>query len=239
VYSPCLEVWVDYFPSRAAKHTVGDQWIPLDASFKQYQFTEGEDLATNVPFDAQGLIDEITQTATIDEDAGYVQGVDQAAVEAALANYQTQIEDYINNQNPDATLDEVLGTQRVILQEYQQLAAGLPYEMVARTNNYSTLPNNLRHKFRYTLGTEFYGTENSRLITFEQSLPELAGKKHALSFKPATQGDEDLISSYIPAADPVTGEIDLAQLPSSLPRYLIANKGSSIISTALKINREI
>jgi len=106
------EVWVDYFPSRAAKHITGDQWIPLDASFKQYEFTEGEDLATNVPFDAQGLVDEITQTATIDEDAGYVQGVDQAAVEAALANYQTQIEDYINNQNPDATVGEVLGTQK-------------------------------------------------------------------------------------------------------------------------------
>jgi len=215
------EVWVDYFPSRAAKHITGDQWIPLDASFKQYDFTEGEDLATNVPFDAQGLVDEITQTATIDEDTGYVQGVDQAAVEAALANYQAQIEDYINNQNPDATVGEVLGTQKVIVQEFQQLAAGLPYTLTARTNNYSTLPSNLRHKFRYTLGTEFYGQENSRLITFEQSLPELAGKKHALSFKPASQSDEDLINSYIPAPDPVTGEIDPAQLPNSLPGYLI------------------
>jgi len=189
------EVWVDYFPSRAAKHITGDQWIPLDASFKQYEFTEGEDLATNVPFDAQGLIDEITQTATIDEDAGFVQGVDQAAVEAALANYQTQIEDYINNQNPDATVGEVLGIQKVIVQEFQQLAAGLPYTLTARTNNYSTLPSNLRHKFRYTLGTEFYGQENSRLITFEQSLPELAGKKHALSFRPASQVEIDLINS--------------------------------------------
>jgi hypothetical protein len=215
------EVWVDYFPSRATKHITGDQWIPLDASFKQYDFTEGENLEANVPFDAQGLVDEITQTATIDEDAGFVQGVDQAAVEAALANYQTQIEDYINNQNPDATVGEVLGTQKVIVQEYQQLAAGLPYTLKVRTNNYSSLPSNLRHKFRYTLGTEFYGQENSRLITFEQSLPELAGKKHALSFKPSSQSDEDLINSYIPEPDPITGEIDPAQLPNSLPGYLI------------------
>ena len=81
------------------------------------------------------------------------------------------------------------------MQEFQQLAAGLPYTLTARTNNYSTLPSNLRHKFRYTLGTEFYGQENSRLITFEQSLPELAGKKHALSFRPASQVEIDLINS--------------------------------------------
>jgi len=216
-----VEAWVDYFPSRGAKHQVGDNWIPLDASFKQYDFTEGQDLETNVPFDTQGLVDEITATATINEEEGYVQGVDQAAIEAALTNYQQQIEDYINNQNPDATVGEMLGIQRVIVQEYQQLAAGLPYELIVRTNNYSALPDSLRHKFRYTLGTEFYGTEGSRLITFEQSLPELAGKKHALSFRPATQADEDLINSYLPEPDPDTGEIDPSQLPNTLPGYLI------------------
>lgn len=216
-----VEAWVDYFPSRGAKHRVGDNWIPLDASFKQYDFTEGQDLEANVPFDAQGLVDDITQSATIDETQGFVQGVDQAAIEAALANYQQQIEDYINNQNPDATVGEVLGIQRIIVQEYQQLAAGLPYELIARTNNYSALPNNLRHRFRYTLGTEIFGRESNRLITFEQSLPELAGKKHALSFRPAAQADEDLINSFIPEPDPDTGEIDPSQLPNTLPGYLI------------------
>jgi len=216
-----VEAWVDYFPSRAAKHTVGDSWISLDASFKQYEFTEGQDLASNVPFNAQGLVDQITQSATINEAEGYVQGVNQADIETALADYQQQIEDYINGQNPDATVGEVLGTQKVIVQEFQQLAAGLPYKLDARTNNYSALPTNLRHKFRYTLGTEFYGSESSRLITFEQSLPALAGKKLALSFKPATQADEDLINSYLPEPNPDTGEIDPNQLPSTLPGYLI------------------
>jgi len=110
-----VEAWVDYFPSRGAKHRTGDQWIPLDASFKQYDFTEGEDLGNNVPFDAQSLVNEINQNATVDETQGFVQGVDQAAIEAALADYQQQIEDYINNQNPDATVGEVLGIQRIIV----------------------------------------------------------------------------------------------------------------------------
>ncbi|WP_444926059.1 hypothetical protein ACJJI4_18310 [Microbulbifer sp. TRSA002] len=199
----------------------GDTWIPLDASFKQYEFTEGQDLETNVPFDAQRLADEITQTAIIDEEQGFVQSVDQLVIEEALVSYQQQVEDYINGQNPDATMEEVQGIQRVIVQEYHQLAAGLPYELIVRTNKYSILPDNLRHRFRYTLGTEVFGQENSRLITFEQSLPELAGKKHALSFRPATQADEDLILSYIPELGSDTGEIELGQLPTSLPGYLI------------------
>jgi len=216
-----VEAWVDYLPSRGAKHNVGDSWIPLDASFKQYEYTAGTDIQTNVPFDAQGLVDSITQNATVNETEGYVQGVNQAEIETALTDYQQQVEEYINNQNPDATVGDILGTQKVIIQNFQTLAAGLPYQLNVRTHNYSELPDSLRHKFRYTLGTEYYGTERNRLITFEQSLPALAGKKLAVSFKPASQADEDLINSYIPEPNPETGQIDPSLLPNTLPGYLI------------------
>jgi hypothetical protein len=216
-----VEAWVDYLPSRAAKHKVGDTWVPLDASFKQYEFTEGQDIASNVHFDAEGLVDSTQANATLNETEGWIQGVNQADVQATIKDYQLQIQDYIANQDPDTTIGDVLGTQKVIVQEFQQLAAGLPYKMLVRTHNYSQLPSSLRHKFRYTLGTEYHGLENSRSISFEKSLPELAGKKLALSFKPTSQADEDLISSYIPENDPSAGEIGTSQLPNSLPGYLI------------------
>ena len=216
-----VEAWVDYFPSRAAKHTVGDSWIHLDASFKQYEFTEGQNVASNVPFDVQGLVDELSATASIDETNGWVSDVNQTAMNQALADYRQQVEEYIKNQNPDSTVGDVLGTQKVIVKEFQQLAAGLPYTLSVRTNNYSALPANLRHKFRYTLGTEYFGTESSRLITFERPLATLAGKQLALSFKPTSSADEDLITSYLPESsdDPIDVSID--QLPDTLPGYLI------------------
>ncbi len=34
---------MDYIPSRGAVNQQGDTWIPMDASFKQYQFTPGLD----------------------------------------------------------------------------------------------------------------------------------------------------------------------------------------------------
>lgn len=48
----------------------------------------------------------------------------------------------------------------------------------------------------------------------------LAGKRLALSFRPATQADEDTIASYLPEP-PEGGEIDPSDLPDSLPGYLI------------------
>ncbi|MEW6602826.1 MAG: transglutaminase domain-containing protein, partial [Nitrospirota bacterium] len=47
-----VDAWIDYIPSRGARHTQGDTWIPLDASFKQYNYTQGIDIKTAVPFDA-------------------------------------------------------------------------------------------------------------------------------------------------------------------------------------------
>lgn len=215
------EAWVDYHPSRAAKHNVGDSWIPLDASFKQYEFTEGEDIANQVPFDAESLINDLTASGTVNEADGFVQGLDQGLIETTLTAYQQQVEDYINNQNPEMTLGELLGKQKVIQQEFRQLAAGLPYQLIARTYNFSELPNIVRHKFRYTLGTEYYGREDRRLITVEKNLPEVAGKKLALAFKPETDEDAELLASYLPEPDPETGEIDPSQIPQSLPGYMI------------------
>lgn len=36
-----VEAWVDFVPSRGAVHREGDTWVPLDASFKQYQSGDG------------------------------------------------------------------------------------------------------------------------------------------------------------------------------------------------------
>lgn len=216
-----VEAWVDFEPSRAAKHVTGDSWIPLDASFKQYSFTQGQDLSDNVAFDMEGLADQVNQATTVHEDEGWVQGGGRVQIETALAAYQSQLQSYIDNQAPDLGIGDVVGTRKVIIQEFRELAAGLPYQLVARTSSYAALPDSLRHKFRYTLSTEHYGIENTRLITWVQSLPQLAGKRLALSFRPATQADEATLQSYMPAPDPTTGEVAANRIPKSLPGYLI------------------
>ncbi|QJX03080.1 transglutaminase domain-containing protein [Alcanivorax sp. IO_7] len=44
-----VEAWIDFHPSRGADHRTGDTWVPMDASFKQYEYSEGMDLQDQVP----------------------------------------------------------------------------------------------------------------------------------------------------------------------------------------------
>ncbi|WP_454147325.1 transglutaminase-like domain-containing protein [Methylocaldum sp. MU1018] len=224
-----VEAFVNYVPSRGAKHHQGDTWVPLDASFKQYTYTEGLDLKSAVPFDAQGLIDRVQAGATINEADGWGQNLDGAALQAALTDYQARIKTYIDSQNPEATVGDVLGTKRIIAQNLPILAGSLPYRTITIARQSAALPDSLRAKYRFTLytGVDYNPLgggdvrRGSEVFTYTASLPRLAGGKLTLSFVPATQADTDLISSYLPKPHPDGTPIQPSELPSSLPGYLI------------------
>lgn len=216
-----VEAYVDYFPSRGMKEQVGDSWIPMDASFKQYDFTEGMNLKGQVPFDIETLANTVQTKSIVDETEGWVQNVPQADIEAQLENFRNQLQSYIENQNPDSTVGEVLGLQEIKILPARPLAAGLPYNRIITSQTFSEVPNHLRHKFKYTLATENYGYADTPFISITEPTAKLAGKTLALSFKPATKADEDIIASSLPAPE-ADGSIDLAKLPKTLPGYLIS-----------------
>ncbi|MEW6221382.1 MAG: transglutaminase domain-containing protein, partial [Thermodesulfobacteriota bacterium] len=211
-----VEAWIDYVPSRGARHRTGhgDTWVPLDASFKQHTYTQGLDLAAAVPFDAQAFADQIVATATIDQEQGSVTGVDQAFIEQTMADFQTRVASHLEANYPNATVGEVLGTRTIQTETYPYLLGTLPYQTVVAGVKSSELPASLRHSFSLRI-------EGKAPISYSASLPELAGKKITLSYAPATQADEDLISSFLPAAHADGTPITPEELPTSLPAYLI------------------
>lgn len=215
-----VESYVDYFPSRGVVEKVGDSWIPMDASFKQYDFTNGMNLKSQLPFDTETLANTVQTKAIVNETEGWVQNVPQADIEAQLTQFQNQLKTYIENQNPSATVGEVLGLQKIKVLPTRPLAAGLPYNHIVTSQTFNEVPNNLRHKFKYTLATENYGYADSPFISIEEPTAKLAGKTLALSFKPATKADEDIIASRLPAPE-ANGTIDPNKLPKTLPGYLI------------------
>jgi len=216
-----VEAWVDFIPSRGAKNYQGDTWVPMDASFKQYTYTQGTDLQSVIPFDAQALVDQISQTSQINEAEGWAAGVDETLVQTALANYQTQVQDYLTNNNPNATVGDILDTKTINQENRPILALGLPYTLLLQASSLTALPASIRHQFRF----KFYATQldqilDSPVFSFTDSLPSLAGKKITLAFSLATQADRDLVDSYLPV--PATdGSINPADWPTSLPGYLI------------------
>lgn len=235
-----VEAWIDYLPSRGAKHSRGDTWIPMDASFKQYDYQEGMNLVEAVPFDAQSLVESLEQETTINNDEGWVQGAPQASVEQALADYQTQLENFINSQNPDATVRDVLGSSVIKTVVRKSFDASLPYELVTRKLVSSELKDSQRWKFKYTLADSLYGQMGSTLLSINKPTVELAGKKLALSFKPATDADANILLGYLPDPDD-NGEIDPNSIPDTLPGYLISlngefSIGNDVVATTTSMN---
>jgi len=220
-----VEAYVDYVPSRGAINKTPDTWVPLDASFKQYQFTAGMDIKTNVPISAQNLLDQIKQGATINEAGGYVQNLNQTNLQSQLTAYQAQVKTYIDSQKANATVGDVLGTQTIVQQTQPILLGTLPYKTLATGAKMAALPDNLKWKFKTNIyAADGASDSSSPLIEINQSTAQLAGKKITLSFIPATQADQDLINSYLPKAHADGTPIQLSELPTSLPGYLLKMK---------------
>ena len=217
-----VEAWVDFFPSQGALHVQGDTWIPLDASFKQSQYTPGMDLQGQVLFDAQAFVTQVTASAQANEAEGWIAGLDRTLFQQTLNAYEAQVNAYITAQKRDATVSDVLGTKTIIPSRRSVLAAGLPYTLLVRGATWLQIPDALRHQCRFALyASELESTFDEPVFLVTQSLPTLAGRKIPLSFAPASQADADLIMSLLPRVSVDDSPPDRPLLPTALPGYLL------------------
>jgi hypothetical protein len=216
-----VEAYVDYIPSRGARHKQGegDTWIPLDASFKQYTYTAPSiDIQAAIPFDSQAFLDQVTASTTINEAEGYVTGMDSLLIEDTLQNYQVQVENFLSENHPDATLEDVLGSKEIIQQDFPCLLGTLPYKVAVLGDGYTDIPDSLRHKITFEVAKDSF---DDTPLSITKGLPELAGKKITLSYLPATPEDEAVLLSYLPEPHPDGTPIQPEEFPDSLPAYLI------------------
>jgi len=228
-----VEAWINYIPSRGAKHKngKGDTWISLDASYKQNNYTNGIDIKTAVPFDSQAFLNQIKSTATINDAAGYATGIDSLLTQQTMQDYQTRVQSYIQQNNPNAIVGDVLGKKEIEKKEYPYLLGTLPYRGAIRGAAFADLPDTYRHKLSFNVTNDTIDlssfdpdappSADSRSLNITKSLPELAGKKITLSYSPATAQDEAVINAYLPKPHADGTPIQPSELPSSLPAYLI------------------
>ncbi len=207
-----VKAFVDYIPSMGAVHKQGDTWIPLDASYKQYTYTEGVDFQSTVPFDGQSLIDQIKATATINKQESYVTNVSSTVVENALTDYNTQLETYVTDNLPDATPGDILGKKEIIKKEQPILPASLPYKVTVAGVEATEVPDSLRHKVTIQLANADYSSDTA--FSYTTGLPQLAGKRVTVSYDPATDADQAIIAKYV------------EQYATSIPAYLVQFKPS-------------
>jgi RHS repeat-associated protein len=223
-----VEAWIDYIPSRGARHKTGqeDSWIPLDASFKQHRATGGLDFATAAPFDKQTFISQLTGSSTISEPDSYATNVQCASVSQYQEGFRSGVQNYLASEHPDATVGEVLGATTLVGQEFPYLLGTLPYQTIVKGGLYAELPSSLRHSVTFELVNNDTQSANysETTLSLSMGLPKLAGKRVTLSYSPATASDEAVIAAYAPRPHADGTPISLNEYPSSLPAYLIQVK---------------
>ncbi|MGH8507043.1 MAG: transglutaminase-like domain-containing protein [Stenotrophobium sp.] len=229
-----VEAYVDAYPSRGARNLTPDAWMPMDASFKQYTYTQGMDLQSAVPFDANAVTNVAEQGATVDQQNDYVQSFSQGNIQSALSNYQDQLKNYIVQQNSNATVGDVLGSKIIQAQSPSTLPTGLPYRVDARGNTYGTLPSSLRQQFQYALYADAQSLSlQDPIFQYQASTPSLAEKKITLVFVPASDSDLQTFESYLPKPHEDGSPIQPGEVPDSFPAYQIN------VTAQLRINGQI
>ncbi len=221
-----VEAFIDYIPSRGARHKTGqgDTWIRLDASYKQYAYSQPMDIKSAVSFDSQAFIDQIRSTATINETEGYVTNLNSLFIQQTMDDYRTRVDSYLAQNHPNATVGDVLGKKEIVKQEFPYLLGTLPYRDIVAGLKVPEIPDTLRHKITFKVFKDLYDSDFGTPINVTKSLPDIAGKKITLSYAPATAQDEAVINSFLPKPHTDGTPIQPNELPSSLPAYLVSLK---------------
>ena len=211
-----VEAWTNQWPGAGMRGGLADSWVALDPSFKQYQSSGGMDIATGVPMYPQAFLDHINANATVNDAEGWTQGVDGAYVMQEFDAYRQRLRDYVETRTDDPTFGSVLGARIIRALDLRGLPAGLPYQRVAEAEPFSAIAGHLRWRFRFSLGETSFGDVEPDTELVDKSLPSLAGRALALSFRPATPADEHTLRSYVPAN--VDGPEDL---PATFPANVV------------------
>jgi hypothetical protein len=208
-----VEAAVPYYPARGAKPASAknpiDTWVPLDPSFKQYQYLQGLDAATIANINGEQLANDFTSSGTVNAQEGWVQGLNGNIIAAAQEQAQQRLEAHIDQmQNP--TVGDVIGGRKIIPQSFSILPGSLPYQASSKGATYVQLPDSLRVRVTLGLGWDRYDQDylQSRTIPLYQ----LNQRSITISFKPASTADENALRALIPE-----NLTDPSQLPSFLP----------------------
>ncbi len=168
------QAYVPYIQSRGALEGEGDMWIDMDPSFKSVYTEVSEDIELPSFNQSQYLAD-------IKQDD-------------PIVVYESDLQAYLDTIFPDRTTGAVKIQKEIEQLWFEFLLGTLPYDVIVSTT-FTDIPNSYRYTINLSVTddeTEIFGTP----LTYNITIPELAGKRISLSYGPATDADSDLINQY-------------------------------------------
>ncbi len=219
------EAAIDYHPSRGTKNRDADSWLSMDPSFKQYDYLTGLDAVQISGIDPEQVVQDFIDSGQVNEQESWMTGLNPDILLNAQTQGQAALDNYVTTNLPNATVGDVIGGRKTIIQEYPVLPSSLPNRIIVNGARYDKLPGSLQQKISYSFGRDIFG-DPLNATTFPWA--QLNNERITLSFKPATAADEQVLQSLLP--ENVT---DISQLPSSIPSYLVS------VVPELKLNGEV
>lgn len=214
-----VEAWVNYIPSLATRPGPGNTWIPMDASFKQYSYTQPVNILSALGFNPTPLIDQTLSSATfnINSNTQSVSNVDLIGMQTQVASSVSLVSEYAGTVGSQVTYASMAGSKQVAHRNANVLSATLAAHVIAVGNRFATLPSTFKLQFQY----ELEDANANSIFSYVASSTDLGGHELALSFTTASSADEQVLESYVPPPNQDGTPVALSQYPDSLPGYLI------------------
>src|SRR5690606_14484091 len=97
-----VEAALDFAPSRGTINRAADTWVPMDPSFKQYEFLEGLDPVARAVLDPEAIASSFLASGTVNEEEGWVSGFDPAVLQSVQETASQALQNYIDTTLPTA-----------------------------------------------------------------------------------------------------------------------------------------
>lgn len=196
-----VEAYVPYENYRGVGKGTGKKiWIPLDASFKEYEKKEGLDVEALTGVSRQEIEKAFTHTGTVSSDNNALSRISTDTIQQKLEEQKLAIEEYLSSNNIDEPQwKDIFGGYEIISQELGLLPLTLPYKTVAVLGEYRAIGSEFMDSITFSIwGADPYGLNFAGGKDFEYTSEawRLYGKKLTLSWIPATSEDEAILKQY-------------------------------------------
>ena len=189
-----VEAYVKYLPSRGARNITGqrDSWLPLDASYKQYEYIAPADLKNVISTDMQALAEQLKNSATVSNDGASATGMNAALLQQAMDSAKQELKAHVQN-SPDMKISALTGGKRIISKNLPLIPVTLPYIVIVNGLKMSDLTDNFRH----TIKIEILDSNSyEQTLSFQAHTASLGNKRITLSYHPANASDVQTLNSY-------------------------------------------
>ena len=158
--------------------TTGGLWVPLDPSFKNYDYNPAVDVPAAMGFDAETFVDNYISTFHA-----------LSPVELYLQDIETFVAANLSGVNFP---DDVFRSSTIVPEGLGLLAGTLPYRVVSQDADFAEIPANKRYQIRFVVKNQFGAT----MYDHTANLPEIASKRVTISYQAATPADQATIDSF-------------------------------------------